>query len=152
MAEIDARPLFVDNQDGNTLARAIKAHLEALRDAGKTPAELCVTSAYFNPQGLELLARELRHVPRIRLLLGAEPTPEALLPRRRPNDPPEPEFTRRRLRASLGRIEEALRADRNRIGRSRIAAARGNRRASSVALSSSSGSGQPHPCAAARRT
>ena len=61
MAEIDARPLFVDNQDGNTLARAIKAHLEALRDAGKTPAELCVTSAYFNPQGLELLARELRH-------------------------------------------------------------------------------------------
>ena len=115
MAEIDARPLFVDNQDGNTLARAIKAHLEALRDAGKTPAELCVTSAYFNPQGLELLARELRHVPRIRLLLGAEPTPEALLPRRRPDDPPEPEFTRRRLRASLGRIEEALRADRNRI-------------------------------------
>ena len=115
MAEINARPLFVDNQDGNTLARAIKAHLEALRDAGKTPAELCVTSAYFNPQGLELLARELRHVPRIRLLLGAEPTPEALLPRRRPDDPPEPEFTRRRLRASLGRIEEALRADRNRI-------------------------------------
>jgi len=58
-----------------------------------------------------LLSRELRHVPHIRLLLGADPTPEALLPRRRPEDPPEPEFTQRRLRASLTRIEEALRVD-----------------------------------------
>jgi hypothetical protein len=115
MAEIEGRPLFVDNQDGNTLAWAIKVHLRTLREAGKTPAELCVASAYFNPQGLALLARELRQVPRVRLLLGAAPTPEALLPRRRLTDPREPEFTQRRLRASLGRMEEALRADRNRI-------------------------------------
>ncbi|MFQ5506111.1 MAG: phospholipase D-like domain-containing protein [Planctomycetota bacterium] len=74
-----------------------------------------MASACFNPQGLELLARDLGHVPRVRLLLGADPTPEALRPRRRPTDPREPEFTRRRLRASLCRMEEALQADRNRI-------------------------------------
>lgn len=33
-----------------------------------------------NPQGQELLSRELRPVPHIRLLLGADPTPEALQP------------------------------------------------------------------------
>jgi len=77
------KPVFVDNRDGNTLARAITTHLAAPRQEGRTPAELCVASCYFNPQGLELIAGEARHVPRIRLLLGADPTPEALRPRRR---------------------------------------------------------------------
>ena len=92
-----SRPVFVDNRDGNTLGRAITMHLAALRRDGRTPAELCVASCYFNPQGLELIANEARHVPHIRLLLGADPTPEALLPRRTPYDPAEPEFTRRRV-------------------------------------------------------
>ena len=107
------RSAFVDNRDGNTLARAITTHLEVLRRAGRTPAELCVASCYFNPQGLELLEREARHVPRIRLLLGADPTPEALLPRRTPYDPTEPEFTRRRVGQALGQLDRGLRHDRN---------------------------------------
>jgi hypothetical protein len=108
-----ARPLFVDNRDGNTLARAITSHLAALRREGKTPAELCVASCYFNPQGLELIADEARHVPRIRLLLGADPTPEATAPRRTPYDPTEPEFTRRRVRQGLRQLERGLRRDRD---------------------------------------
>ena len=52
-----AKPLFVDNRNGNTLARAITAHLEALRQDDHTPAELCVASCYFNPQGLELIGQ-----------------------------------------------------------------------------------------------
>ena len=59
-----AKPLFVDKRDGNTLARAITTHLGALRREGRSPAELCVASCYFNPQALELIAREARHVPR----------------------------------------------------------------------------------------
>ena len=39
MEKIEGRPLFVDNQGGNTLGRAIKTYLAALREAGKTPAE-----------------------------------------------------------------------------------------------------------------
>jgi len=108
-----SRPLFVDNRDGNTLARAITAHLAALRREGRIPAELCVASCYFNPQGLELISREARHVPRIRLLLGADPTPEALLPRRTPYDPTEPEFTRRRVGQGLAQLERGLRHDRD---------------------------------------
>ena len=98
------KPLFVDNRHGNTLALAIRNHLAALRREGRIPAELCVASCYFNPQGLELIASEARHVPRIRLLLGADPTPEALLPRRTPYDPTEPEFTRRRVNQGLAQI------------------------------------------------
>lgn len=107
------KPVFVDNRDGNTLARAITTHLEALRRAGRTPAELCVASCYFNPQGLELLSRETQHVPRIRLLLGADPTPEALLPKRTPYDPAEPDFTRRRVGEALAQLKDGLRRDRD---------------------------------------
>jgi hypothetical protein len=74
------QPVFVDNRGGNTLARAITTHLESLRQRSRTVSELCVASGYFNPQGLELLASEARHLPSIRLHLGAEPTPGALLP------------------------------------------------------------------------
>lgn len=107
------KPLFVDNRDGNTLARAIRGYLAALRAAGKTPAELCVASCYFNPQGLELIAGEAQHLPCIRLLLGAEPTPEALRPQRTPYDPTEPEFTRRRVRQELAQLQRGLARDRD---------------------------------------
>lgn len=107
------KPLFIDNRDGNTLARAITTHLAALRKDGKTPAELCVASCYFNPQGLELIAGEARHVPRIRLLLGADPAPEATAPRRTPYDPTEPEFTRRHVRQGLVQLEHGLRRERD---------------------------------------
>ena len=33
MTETTGKPLFIDNRDGNTFARAIRAHLEALRKA-----------------------------------------------------------------------------------------------------------------------
>ena len=107
------KPLFIDNRDGNTLARAITRHLAVLRDEGRIPAELCVASCCFNPQGLELIAGEAQHVPRIRLLLGADPTPEALLPRRTPYDPTEPEFTRRRVGQGLLQLERGLKHDRD---------------------------------------
>ncbi len=107
------KPVFVDNRSGNTLARAIGTHLAALRKQGQTPEELCVASCYFNPQGLDLIAGEARNIPRIRLLLGADPTPEALLPRRTPYDPAEPGFTRRRVSQGLQQLERGLRQDRD---------------------------------------
>lgn len=109
------RPRFVDNRDGNTLARAIKAHLAALRAEDRIPAELCVASGYFNPRGLEALAEEYRHLPRVRLLLGAEPRPEAEVRRRTHKDPPEPEFSRREVGAGLARLESGLRHDRDQL-------------------------------------
>ena len=107
------KPFFVDNREGNTLAVAITSRLGALRREGHPVQELCIATAYFNPQGLELLSTEAQHVSRIRLLLGTEPTPEAQLTRRDPFDPPEPEFTRRRVRSALERMDRSLRGDRD---------------------------------------
>ncbi len=105
-------PYFVDNRDGNTLARAIQDQLRELRAAGWLPGELCIATAYFNPAGWKLLAEELRRLPAIRLLLGAEPVPEAQQALRQPADPREPEFTREKVRTSLERLETGLRHDR----------------------------------------
>ena len=107
------KPVFVDNQNGNTMARAITERLKALREEGRQPEELCVASAYFNPQGLYLLAEETRHVGKIRLLLGADPRPEALLPQRTPSDPRQPELTRQRVRTALQQLDRGIRGDRD---------------------------------------
>jgi hypothetical protein len=108
-------PYFVDNREGNTLARAIREQLRELRAAGWLPGELCIASAYFNPEGWKLLAEELRELSSIRLLLGADPVPEAQHPHRQPADPQEPEYTHQRVRAGLEKLETGLRRDRGLI-------------------------------------
>ena len=82
-----ANPDFVDNRGGNTLQKAIVDQLKSIRTAKSPADELWIATAYFNPGGLELLAKETGHVDSIRLLLGAEPTPESSFTRRRPGDP-----------------------------------------------------------------
>ena len=101
MAERSVNPNFVDNQDGNTLSRAIKKHLKILREGDDTPDELCISTAYFNPNGLQSIAEEARAVGHIKLLLGAEPTPDSMRPVRFPGDPQEPEFTNKMVSEAL---------------------------------------------------
>lgn len=60
-----------------------------------------------------MLVRETERVKSVRLLLGADPTPEPLAQRRKPDDPREPEFTRLRVRSGLERLERSLREDRD---------------------------------------
>ena len=110
---IEDAPVFVDNRGGNTLARALSSHLRALRDRGSSPTELAIASAYFNPQGLQLIANEARRIKKVRILLGVEPTPESVRARRGPFDPTEPEFTRKKVREDLGKQERGLRHDRD---------------------------------------
>ena len=113
MAIMSNKPDFVDNQDGNTLSQAIKNHLKVLKEAGKTPDELCISTAYFNPNGLQSIFKEARHVNSIKLLLGAEPTPESLRPIRQVGDPQEPEFTNRVVSKALNKLSESIKRDRN---------------------------------------
>ena len=123
-------PEFIDNRDGNTLARALAAVFgapgygpgAAEEGAAAPPAEVCIASAFFSPAGFAHIADELGLVPRTRLMIGAEPPPEAARPRRRPDDPPEPEFTRRRLREGLHQLDEGLRAERDHIPFTRVSA------------------------------
>jgi hypothetical protein len=105
----DMRPLFVDNRDGNTLDRAISRHLYALRQDRSFTWMISIASAFFNVPGFRLLAEELEHVPKVRLMLGAEPKPEAIAPDVKPGDPPEPEFTRMQVIGALGQLNDGLR-------------------------------------------
>ena len=107
------KPVFIDNRDGNYLHKAITGYLKALRENVIASEELCISSAYFNPQGLDLLSEEAQHVGHIRLLLGVEPTPEAQVNKRSPFDPPEPTFTRQRIQKSLLQMDKAFRTDRD---------------------------------------
>ena len=107
------KPTFVDNQEGNTLSSAIKRHLKELRDEGQTPDELWISTAYFNPSGLQSIAKETQHVGNVKLLLGAEPTPESMRPVRQPGDPHEPELTNRIVVRALKELIEGLKRDRD---------------------------------------
>lgn len=109
------RPLFVDNRDGNTLERAIRGHLAALRETGRMPWELCIATAFFTLEGYRLLADDLEPVNAVRLLLGAEPEPEFALPERKPGDPSPERLGERRVRESLGKLERGLARHRDRL-------------------------------------
>lgn len=66
-------PEFATNRPGERVADALNDHLAHLRTTLADPPELAIATAYFNPGGHALLADELDHPKRVRLLLGAEP-------------------------------------------------------------------------------
>jgi len=103
------RPQFVDNQHGNTLDAAIVAHLKALRQENAMLWGLDIATAFFNLPGFALLADELERVGKVRLLLGAEPRPEAAWPVRKPGDSPPAEFVREQVVHSLEELDAGLR-------------------------------------------
>lgn len=112
------QPTFVDNREGNTLERAIREHLAALRrSAGPHPdlypRELCVATTFFNVPGFQLVADELEKVGKMRLLLGAEPEPESSWPERDVGDPPEDAWRRERVEEGLEGMQQGLRRQRD---------------------------------------
>ncbi|MCF6745102.1 helicase [Blastococcus sp. KM273128] len=96
----DPKPTFLTNQDGTRVADGINAHLEHLRTQLINPYELAIATAYFNVGGYQLLADELDHPRRVRLLLGAEP--DQNLRTRRLDEPVAP------ARAQAMRVRRAL--------------------------------------------
>ena len=104
---------FIDNRDGNTMASALNGLLSSYKQFGKPVPQICIATAYFNPTGLLQIEPELSHVSKVRLLLGAEPRPEAIQPHRVPGDPREPEFSRRQVNEALHQLEKGLAHDRD---------------------------------------
>lgn len=104
---------FIDNSPDNTMAEALNEQLANHRTYGQPVPFLCIATAYFNPPGFLQLAYEIKHVPKIQLLLGAEPKPEALRPVRIPGDPHEPEFSRRQVQQALDQMTMGLARDRD---------------------------------------
>ena len=79
-------PYFIDNRNGDTFAKSIRAHLKTLRKAGDSPDELCIATGYFNAAGWLQVAEEAERLGKVRLLIGAEPTPSAEMILRQPGD------------------------------------------------------------------
>jgi hypothetical protein len=107
--------LFIDNRDGQTLARALIAALTG--DGVKElplPNELDIATAFFSPTGFNRIAPHVKRLRRIRLLLGAEPPSEAAIARRRIDETTEV-WAGRRLREGLTQLENGLQAERDQL-------------------------------------
>lgn len=110
--EIPDKPEFVDNRELR-LVDALRSHLDWLRETYGKPVELSVATGYFNPQGFGMLADRLRHLGKIRLLLGAEPLPPPAIPLRMPGEPRGERLHAKLVREELRKNEEGLARDRN---------------------------------------
>lgn len=71
-------PVFATNRpdEGESVADAINRMFRVNREQLKLAPNAAIATAYINAQGFLLLADELEKMPRIRILLGAEPQPE----------------------------------------------------------------------------
>ena len=107
------RPEFVDNQDGNTLADALKTHLDWAKGALTAPLELSVATGYFNAEGYFLIADQLEQLSGIRLMLGAEPLPGHLKPVRTPGDLHGERFNIKAVEEALQAFSQGLAYDRD---------------------------------------
>lgn len=109
-----SKPEFIDNLDGNTLAIALRTHLDWLKQTYAEPVELSIATGYFNPGGFAEIADHLDGVSHVRLLLGAEPISPPAMPRRDPErDPRGTKFYEKILTDKLDESETGIRRDRD---------------------------------------
>ena len=85
------------------MANAIKSHLNSLQASEQMPEELCIATGYFNAAGWLKVAESIEHISKVRLLLGAEPSPATERPYRMPGDPAEES----RVAQHVGRVWSA---------------------------------------------
>jgi hypothetical protein len=108
------KPEFADNRE-LTMLDALCGHLDWLHATYKDPVEMSIVTGYFNPEGFAMLAARLERLPRVRLLLGAEPIPPAAMPERLPGDPKGEQLEGKRIQEALEKTMLGLRRDRDRL-------------------------------------
>ena len=110
------RPDFIDNRNGNTLARALGVVLGAAAEGaaeGSTPPALVrIATAFFNPAGFAGIADHLRPVSTVQLLLGVDLAARPPDERKRLDETPEA-FERQRMAVGLRRMDAAFRRERD---------------------------------------
>lgn len=79
---IEQLPVFATNRIAPpmTVHEEVRRLFRVNREALAVPPSAAIATAYINPAGFLLLADELEKLPRIRILLGADPVPDPLLP------------------------------------------------------------------------
>lgn len=116
-------PEFIDNREGNTLARALRTFLGSHEGKGRIgfdaiPDSVCIATAYFSPTGFSQIADSLKSIPTVRILLGADQTAELSLENKR-LDERWPAFERRRILFGLDQMQAALFKERDSLPFSR---------------------------------
>jgi hypothetical protein len=79
MSNQDFLPAFASNRPDldQTVGGEVSRLLRVLRERLANPPAVALATAYINPSGFGLLADELELAPTVKLLLGAEPLPDA---------------------------------------------------------------------------
>lgn len=109
------KPEVATNREEQGVAGAINAYLAHLRTSLKEPPEVLIATAYFNVGGYRLLADELDHPSKVRILLGAEPEPVLRI---RPLDEPVAPARAHavEMRRALEGHDRSMATDRNLVG------------------------------------
>ena len=110
-------PEFIDNQNGNTLAQALRAMLSTGMGSAATEipdptSAVRIATAFFSPVGFANIADYLRPVSSVKLLLGADLAARPPNDRKRLDESIE-QFERRRMAAGLERMDENFRQERD---------------------------------------
>jgi len=108
----DQLPVFATNRVAPpmTVRGEVRRLFRVNREALAVAPSAAIATAYINPAGFLLLADELEKLPRIRILLGADPVPDPLLP------PGADEVSQSRLDAALTDHIRWLKAERDALG------------------------------------
>ena len=110
---------FIDNRDGNTLARALSAvlgvgaELES-EDTSGAPGQVRIATAFFSPTGFAHIAERLAAVPTVHLLLGADLATGVPNDRKR-LDETRVRFERRRIETGLRSMADGLERERDHL-------------------------------------
>jgi hypothetical protein len=110
------KPEFATNRDGERVADAVASYFDQLIEAWREPFDLGIATAYFNPGGFALLAKQLEQAGSVRLLLGAEPKSDLAYVRHLSRDVAPSHAEGRRLEEALQTLEDDVVVDRNLLG------------------------------------
>ncbi len=109
-----AKPEFADNLT-LSLREALNTHLEWLIRTQTSAPQLSIASGYFDPMGFRLIAEQLERLPKVRLLLGAEPFTPPSRPRPKPGYSAD-DFERESIEKALADHSKGIASDRDLLG------------------------------------
>ena len=112
------KPEFIDNRDGNTLARGLGEVLgpaNVISEAqGDRPDELRIATGFFSPSGFSRIAKHIARIPSVRLMLGVD-LGAAREDQRPPLGQTAQAFNRKRIRDGINGMDAGLRSERDRL-------------------------------------
>ena len=118
---MENKPDFIDNLDGNSMAKALRTVLENISEEGESinkindqVDEIRIATAYFSPEGFSRISSMIKNIPSIKLMLGSDPIADNERWQKKLNES-ENKFFKRKFQEKLKSQEDSLRLERNHI-------------------------------------